>query len=65
MTDSISKLIPLLFPDQTCDPLFRNRFMSFAVMAAIEVLVNQLQAHRLDIVLADEPASSSLKAKDF
>jgi LysR family transcriptional activator of nhaA len=34
-------------------------------MAAIEVLVNQLQAHRLDIVLADEPASSSLKAKTF
>ena len=33
--------------------------------AAIEALVNQLQAHRLDIVLADEPASSSLKAKTF
>jgi len=28
-------------------------------------LVNHLQAHRLDIVLADEPASSSLKAKTF
>jgi len=28
-------------------------------------LVNQLQAHRLDIVLSDEPASSSLKAKTF
>jgi LysR family transcriptional activator of nhaA len=28
-------------------------------------LVHQLQAHRLDIVLADEPASSSLKAKIF
>src|SRR5437867_3251728 len=28
-------------------------------------LVNQLQAHRLDIVLADEPASSNLKAKTF
>lgn len=28
-------------------------------------LVQQLQAHRLDIVLADEPASSSLKTKTF
>ncbi|HET7512238.1 MAG TPA: transcriptional activator NhaR [Chthoniobacterales bacterium] len=28
-------------------------------------LVNHLQAHRLDIVLADEPASSTLKAKTF
>jgi hypothetical protein len=27
--------------------------------------VNQLQAHRLDVVLADEPASSVLKAKTF
>ncbi|PYI77297.1 MAG: transcriptional activator NhaR [Verrucomicrobia bacterium] len=31
----------------------------------IGLLVNQLQAHRLDIVLADEPASSALKAKTF
>jgi LysR family transcriptional activator of nhaA len=28
-------------------------------------LVHQLQTHRLDIVLADEPASSALKAKTF
>lgn len=28
-------------------------------------LINQLHAHRLDIVLADEPASSTLKAKIF
>ncbi len=28
-------------------------------------LVNQLQAHRLDIVLSDEPASTTLKAKIF
>ena len=28
-------------------------------------LVNHLQAHRLDIVLADEPASSALKTKTF
>ena len=31
----------------------------------IAPLVQQLQAHRLDIVLADEPASSSLKTKTF
>jgi LysR family transcriptional activator of nhaA len=31
----------------------------------IGTLVNQLQSHRLDIVLADEPASSALKAKTF
>ena len=31
----------------------------------IGTLVNQSQSHRLDIVLADEPASSVLKAKTF
>jgi LysR family transcriptional regulator, transcriptional activator of nhaA len=31
----------------------------------IGALVHQLQTHRLDIVLADEPASSTLKAKTF
>src|ERR1041385_4343003 len=31
----------------------------------IGLLVNQLQAHRLYIVLAEEPASSTLKAKTF
>ena len=31
----------------------------------IGALVQQLQAHRLDIVLADEPASSTLKSKTF
>ena len=33
--------------------------------AELGPLVHQLQAHRLDIVLADEPASSSLKSKVF
>lgn len=33
--------------------------------AEIALLVNALRAHRLDIVLADEPASSTLKAKTF
>jgi LysR family transcriptional regulator, transcriptional activator of nhaA len=63
MTDSISKMMgfeflkpALHFPDPT---------HVVCRMAAIEVLIVQLQAHRLDIVLADEPASSSLKAKTF
>jgi LysR family transcriptional activator of nhaA len=63
MTDSISKLMGFEF----LKPALRFSEPVHVVcrMAAIEVLVNQLQAHRLDIVLADEPASSSLKAKTF
>ena len=63
MTDSISKLMGFEF----LKPVLRFSEPVHVVcrMAAIEVLVNQLQAHRLDIVLADEPASSSLKAKTF
>ena len=63
MTDSISKLMGFEF----LKPVIRFSEPVHVVcrMAAIEVLVNQLQAHRLDIVLADEPASSSLKAKTF
>ena len=63
MTDSISKLMGFEF----LKPAIRFSEPVHVVcrMAAIEVLVNQLQAHRLDIVLADEPASSSLKAKTF
>ena len=63
MTDSISKLMGFEF----LKPVIRFSEPVHVVcrMAAIEVLVNQLQAHRLDIVLADGPASSSLKAKTF
>jgi len=63
MTDSISKLMGFEF----LKPVIRFSEPVHVVcrMAAIEVLVNQLQAHRLDLVLADEPASSSLKAKTF
>jgi LysR family transcriptional activator of nhaA len=63
MTDSISKIMGFEF----LKPAIRFSEPVHVVcrMAAIEVLVNQLQAHRLDIVLADEPASSSLKAKTF
>src|SRR6478752_5692550 len=63
MTDSISKMMGFEF----LKPVIRFSEPVHVVcrMAAIEVLVNQLQAHRLDIVLADGPASSSLKAKTF
>ena len=61
MTDSISKLMGFEFLKPALS--FSEPVHVVCRMAAIEVLVNQLQAHRLDIVLADEPASSSLKAK--
>ena len=63
MTDSISKLMGFEFLKPALS--FSEPVHVVCRMAAIEVLVNQLQAHRLDIVLADEPASSSLKAKTF
>ncbi len=63
MTDSISKLMGFEFLKPVLS--FSEPVHVVCRMAAIEVLVNQLQAHRLDIVLADEPASSSLKAKTF
>ena len=63
MTDSISKLMGFQFLKPAIS--FSEPVHVVCRMAAIEVLVNQLQAHRLDIVLADEPASSSLKAKTF
>ena len=63
MTDSISKLMGFEFLKPAIS--FSEPVHVVCRMAAIEVLVNQLQAHRLDIVLADEPASSSLKAKTF
>ena len=63
MTDSISKLMGFEFLKPAIS--FSEPVHVVCRMAGIEVLVNQLQAHRLDIVLADEPASSSLKAKTF
>jgi LysR family transcriptional activator of nhaA len=63
MTDSISKLMGFEFLKPALS--FSEPVHVVCRMAAIEVLVNQLQAHRLDLVLADEPASSSLKAKTF
>lgn len=63
MTDSLPKLIAY----EILKPAFHapNPFHVICRQAEIGPLVNQLRAHRLDIVLADEPASSSLKATTF
>ncbi|MEO8352641.1 MAG: LysR family transcriptional regulator [Chthoniobacteraceae bacterium] len=63
MTDSLSKLIAF----EILKPAFHfpNSTHVICRQAEIGPLVHQLQAHRLDLVLADEPASSSLKTKAF
>jgi LysR family transcriptional activator of nhaA len=63
VTDALSKLIAFeILKPAFC---FADPVHIVCRQAEIGPLVNQLQAHRLDIVLADEPASSSLKAKTF
>lgn len=63
MTDSLSKLIAF----EILKPAFHFSHPTHVVCRQAEIgpLLNQLQAHRLDLVLADEPATSSLKAKTF
>ena len=63
MTDALSKFIGF----QILEPAFYFSQPVHVVCRQAEIgpLVNQLQAQRLDLVLADEPASSSLKAKTF
>ena len=63
MTDALSKFIGF----QILKPAFYFSQPVHVVCRQAEIgpLVNQLQAHRLDLVLADEPASSNLKAKTF
>jgi LysR family transcriptional regulator, transcriptional activator of nhaA len=63
MTDALSKLIAF----EILKPAFHFPHPVHVICRQAEIgpLVNGLQAHRLDIVLADEPASSSLKAKTF
>ena len=63
MTDSISKMMGFEFLKPALH--FVEPTHVVCRMAAIDPLIVQLQAHRLDIVLADEPASSTLKAKTF
>lgn len=63
MTDSLSKLIAF----EILEPAFKFSDPTHIICRQAEIgpLVQSLQAHRLDIVLADEPASSSLKTKTF
>jgi LysR family transcriptional regulator, transcriptional activator of nhaA len=63
MTDSLSKLIAF----EILKPAFHFPQPVHIICRQAEIgpLVNRLQAHRLDIVLADEPASSSLKTRTF
>lgn len=61
VTDSISKLIAF----EILKPAFNCPHPTRVICRQAEIgpLVNHLQAHRLDIVLADEPASSSFSAR--
>jgi LysR family transcriptional activator of nhaA len=63
ITDALSKLLAF----EILKPAFNFPQPTRVVCREAEIgrLVQQLQAHKLDIVLADEPASSSLKAKVF
>ena len=63
MTDALSKVIAF----EILKPAFHFSHPTHVVCRQAELgpLVLQLQSHRLDIVLADEPASSALKSKAF
>ncbi len=63
MTDSLSKLIAF----ELLKPAFNFTRPTHVIarQGELAVLVNQLQALRLDLILADEPATSSVKAKTF
>lgn len=63
MTDALSKIIAF----EILKPAFHFSHPTHVICRQAELgpLVHQLQAHRLDIVLADEPASSGLKSKVF
>ena len=63
MTDAVSKLLAF----EILKPAFHFSRPTHVLCRQAELgpLVRQLQAHRLDLVLSDEPASSSLKARVF
>jgi LysR family transcriptional regulator, transcriptional activator of nhaA len=63
LTDAFPKLIAF----RILQAAFRSEAAVHMICREGEIgpLVNHLQSHRLDIVLADEPASSALKAKTF
>ncbi|MEC5128101.1 LysR family transcriptional regulator [Verrucomicrobiales bacterium BCK34] len=63
MTDSLSKLIGF----EILKPAFHYSRPTHLVtrQGELSVLVNQLQNHRLDLILADEPVTSSMKSTMF
>jgi LysR family transcriptional activator of nhaA len=63
MTDAVSKLLAFEILRPAFD--FPPQTQVICRQAEIGPLIHQLQAHRLDLVLADEPASSTLKARIF
>jgi LysR family transcriptional activator of nhaA len=63
MTDSFSKLIAF----EILKPCYHSHRETHIISRQGELpfLIQELQAHRLDLVLAEEPASSGLKAKTY
>lgn len=63
MTDSLSKLIAFECLRPAYE--FLNPTHVIARQGELSVMIDQLQTHRLDLVLADEPSTSSLKTKTY
>lgn len=63
MTDSLSKLIAFEFLKPAFDYSSPTRVVTR--QGELSVLMEKLLAHKLDLVLADEPATSSYKAKVY
>jgi LysR family transcriptional activator of nhaA len=63
MTDALSKLIAF----EILEPAFHFSHPTHVICRQAELgpLIHQLQAHRLDLVLSDEPATSTLNARIF
>jgi LysR family transcriptional activator of nhaA len=63
MTDALSKLIAF----EILKPAFNFPSPTHVICRQAELgpLIHKLQAHRLDLVLSDEPASSTLNARIF
>jgi LysR family transcriptional activator of nhaA len=63
MTDAVSKLLAF----ELLKPAFHFSAPTHVVcrQAELEPLIRDLQAHRLDVILSDEPASASFKAKVY
>lgn len=63
MTDSLSKLIAY----EILKPAYHSAKPTHVItrQGELSVLMNQLQMHRLDLVLADEPVTTSLKTRAY